>query len=85
MTSNVVAFKADTTDQDACISILEKALEDAKAGKMVDVAVIAAVNLGEGPEMSIAYWGEGNYACLVAGVSAIQFDLHHQRYLEAEG
>lgn len=78
--AEIVAFKADTTDQDECVGRLEAALELAKSGNMVDVAVVAAVNVGNGPEMWMSYWGNGSYSTLLAALDCIRFDLHYSRY-----
>jgi hypothetical protein len=81
--TNVVAFQADNSDQDTCIDILEAALAKAKAGEMVDVAVIGAIRDENGPQFWTSYYGGGSYATILAGVSALEFDLHHERYVEA--
>ncbi len=84
MTAEVVEFKAGDADQAACIELLEKALEMARAGKIRDVAVVAAVRDEDGPQFWHGYYGDGAYATLLAGVSALTFDLHYRRYKEAE-
>jgi hypothetical protein len=81
--AEVVAFKADTSSQQSCVEILKDALAKALAGEMVDVAVVAAIRDEDGPQFWTSYHGAGAYAVLLAGVSALTFDLHHERYLEA--
>lgn len=78
--AEIVQFKADTSDQDAVIDVLEQALAKAKAGEMIDVLVVAAIKDADGPQFWHGYYGEAGYATLLAGLSAVEFDLHYRRY-----
>lgn len=78
---SVVQFKAPETDQQAVIEILETALATAKAGSVRDVAVVMSINDDDGPQFATSYYGEGAYASLLAGVSALEFDMHYRRYV----
>jgi hypothetical protein len=83
---NVVEFKADQSDQEAVIEILEATLEKARAGRLKDVAIVTAeADPEEGPMHVYAYYGQGAFATLVAGVAALAFDLQYDRHKDAEG
>jgi hypothetical protein len=76
----VVNIAADDRDQRIVVKLLEDALEMARAGKVRDAAVVLALQDDEGPQFWHGYHGEAAYATVVAGVSALQFDLHYERY-----
>lgn len=81
MPAEVIQFAADQTDQEAIIEILEDALTKARSGTVLDVAVITAERDSDGPAFHTAYYGQSAYASLLAGVSALEFDLHYRRYV----
>jgi hypothetical protein len=76
----VVAFTAPDDDQQAVIRMLEEALAKARAGQVRDVAVVLAFRDENGPQFVHSYYGEAAYATILAGVSALEFDLHYRRY-----
>lgn len=78
----VVEFRPQADDQDAVVGILEQALADARAGKVVDVAVVMAYRDEDGPQFVTSYYAEVAYSTILAGVSALEFDLHYRRYQE---
>jgi len=82
---NVVRIAADERDQSVVIKLLEDALALARAGKVNDAAVVLALRDENGPQFWRGYYGEGAYATLLAGVSALEFDLHYERTRKEEG
>lgn len=80
MAAQVLAFKANDSDQEAVISVLEEALAKARAGQVVDVAVVLAIRDEDGPQFWHSYYAGAAYATVLAGVSALEFDLHYRRY-----
>jgi hypothetical protein len=80
MSLKVVTYEADKSDKDAVIELLEEALEKARAGQMKDVAIVAALHDENGPQFWHGYYAEAAYSTLLAGVSALEFDLHYRRY-----
>jgi len=81
--AELVQFKAESADQQEVIDLLEDALVKARAGQIRDIAIVAAVRDENGPKFMTSYYGEGAYAIILAGVSALEFDLHYRRYQEA--
>ncbi|MDV3257742.1 MAG: hypothetical protein LOX97_08190 [Sphingomonas sp.] len=49
-----------------------------------DCAVVLVIRDEDGPQFWHGYYGQGAYGALVAGVSALEFDLHYRRYLPEE-
>lgn len=84
MSAEVVKFQADDGDKASVIEILEHALEEARAGKVKDVAVVMALHDENGPQHVTAYHGNGAFAVLVAGVQSLAFDLQYRAYVERE-
>ena len=82
--SKVIPFKADTSDQEAVVGLLEEALEKARAGEIKDIAIVAAIQDKDGPQFWHGYYAEAAYGTLLAGVSALTFDLHFRRYMPDE-
>jgi hypothetical protein len=80
----VVPFIADGDDQAAVVDLLEDALAKAKAGQVRDVAIVLAIRDEDGPQFWHGYYGEVAYATILAGVSALEFDLHYRRYVPVE-
>jgi hypothetical protein len=80
----LVEFRPDTSDQDAVIGLLEEALEKARSGEAKDVAIVLAIRDEDGPQFWHGYYGEVAYSTILAGVSALTFDLHYRRYREDE-
>lgn len=80
--AEIVQFRACSSDREAVIELLEDALEKAKSGQVNDAAIVLALNNEDGPQFWHGYYGEGAYATIVAGVSALEFDLHYRRYQE---
>jgi hypothetical protein len=78
--AQVLAFPVSDADRDAVVSVLEEALRRARAGEVVDVAVVLAVRDDDGPQFWTSYYGQRAYATILAGVSALDFDLHYRRY-----
>lgn len=78
--TNVVEFKPSAEDQEAIIELLEETLEKARLGHVRDIAIVVALRDDDGPQFWHAYLGNAAYATIVAGVSALQFDLHYRRY-----
>ena len=76
----VVDFLASDEDQQAVIAVLERALDLAKRGEIIDVAVAASIRDGDGPQMFLAYHGKADFATLCAAVQSLQFDMHYRRY-----
>lgn len=66
------------------VELLEDALAKARAGKVADCAVVLVIRDEDGPQFWHGYYGQGAYGALVAGVSALEFDLHYRRYLPEE-
>jgi len=81
--AELVQFKAESADQREVVDLLEDALVKARAGQIRDIAIVAAVFDENGPQFVTNYYGEGAYAIILAGVSALEFDLHYRRYQEA--
>jgi hypothetical protein len=77
----LVKFKASTSDQEAIISLLEETLAKAKAGEVKDIAIVAAIQDQNGPQFWHCHYGQAAYSTLLAGVSALEFDLHFRRYV----
>lgn len=82
MVAEVIAFRADDTDQQAVVGLLEEMLEKARSGEVVDIAIVAAIRDEGGPQFWHGYYGQSAYGTLLAGVSALEFDLHYRRYTE---
>jgi len=82
--TKIVELRANDEDREACISILEKQLERARRGELRDVAVITAYHDEDGPGFSFHYHGYGHYAGLLAGVSALTFNMHITRCEELD-
>lgn len=80
MVAELLQFRAVDEDRKAIIAILSEALDSAEAGHIIDVAVVTVERSGDGPSFNTAYYGQSGYAALLAGVSALEFDLHWQRY-----
>lgn len=80
----VVRFEAKKDGQAVMIDMLERALDRVKAGEVADLAIVAVIRDGDGPQFWHSYWGEGAYGALVCGVSALEFDLHYRRYAEVQ-
>jgi hypothetical protein len=76
----VVAFSAPDDDQKAVVELLEEALAKAKAGQVRDIAIVCAIRDEDGPQFWHGYYGEAAYSTLLAGISALEFDLHYRRY-----
>ncbi|MGN6538951.1 MAG: hypothetical protein ACTHKQ_24890 [Mesorhizobium sp.] len=76
----VIEFQSATADREAVIELLEDALEKARAGQAVNAAIVLAIRDEDGPQFWHGYYGERAYATLLAGVSALEFDLHYRRY-----
>jgi hypothetical protein len=49
----------------------------------VGCSALPAIRDEDGPQFWTSYYGNGSYATILAGVSALEFDLHHERYVEA--
>lgn len=81
--AEIVKLEACAGDQEAVVALLEEALEKARSGVVIDVAVVMAIRDEDGPSFCSAYHGEAAYAMLLAGVSALEFELHHDRYAQA--
>ena len=81
MPAEVVSFVAPDNDKQAVVELLEEALEKARAGQVRDVAVVLALNDEDGPQFWHGYYGDAAYATILAGVSALTFDLHYRRYV----
>lgn len=81
--AEIIEFVASDEDRERVVAILERALEKARLGEIVDVAVVAATRDEDGSGFVLTYWGQRAYAVLLAGASALQFDLHHERYRDA--
>jgi hypothetical protein len=84
MAATVVDLGAHDDDREAVVEILENALEQARSGVVRDVAVILAVRDDDGPQFQIRYYGEAAYSTILAGTSALEFDLHYRRYVPEE-
>ena len=67
----VIEFQAANEDRETVISLLEGALEKARAGQVVDAAVVLAIQDGDGPQFWHSDYGQRAYATLLAGVSAL--------------
>lgn len=78
----VAQFEASERAKTCMIEMLEGALAKVKAGEVADLAIVAAIRDEDGPQFWFTYWGEGSFATLVCGVSALEFDLHYRRYAE---
>lgn len=79
---NIVPFVAADQDQQAIVALLENALERARSGQVRDVAIILAIKDKDGPQFWHRYYGQAAYATILAGVSALEFDLHYRRCVE---
>lgn len=83
---NIVEFKADRTDQEVIVGILERVLERAKAGRLKDVAVVTAeIDPDRGPMHAHFYYGQGAFATIVAGVASLAFSLQYDGHKASEG
>jgi len=76
----VVKLEAAEDDKQAVIELLEEALEKAKAGEVNDIAIVMAIRDDDGSQFWHGYHAEAAYATILAGVSALEFDLHYRRY-----
>ena len=76
----VIEFQSDSEDREAVIELIEDALEKARAGQAVDAAIVLAIRDENGPQFWHGYYGQRAYATILAGVSALEFDLHYRRY-----
>jgi len=77
----VVDLKADQDDREEIIRILEEALEKAKKGEILDAGVVYVAR-DEDAEMAYFhhYYGHNHFALLLAGVSAMEFDMNMVAY-----
>lgn len=75
----------DERDKERSIAILERALEDARAGKVIDVAVATVEREPNGQKTYGIHWyGLGDYSALCTAIAALQFDTQYKRIKEAE-
>lgn len=80
----LVQLNANEGDQKEIVGLLEETLERARRGEIKDIAIVAALHDSDGPQFWHGYSAEVAYGTLLAGVSALAFDLHYQRYMDAD-
>lgn len=80
----IVPFTADTYHRDECERILVAALEEVRAGRVEDCAVVLATRGSDGPGYSTNYHGEAAFAAVVVGVSDLAFRLHYDKYSDRD-